>query len=678
MNKKLFLLSSIIVLGFLSCEDVEVLDETNPSVVITYPFSLSVVSEIVNITCAAADNDSLKKVVLWIDGAETEIVDSIAPYVLSWNTLSYPDSSSHSITVTAHDMSGNIALSSPIQVIIDNRIAFPSPVNISSISYTDSEMLITINQSNDNDFKGYIYFYSEIENGEKYLLSDTSFVQKDTILKLTNFDPSISRWYWVKVIDIYDLSTLGEGFNVLDAKPESVILHPIFYNDNAFTISWNSSNESDFSLYSIFVSEYSDMRDSVLIYDSIERSDTSFTLNDIEKNQYKYYQIIVEDYWELSSSSNIQIGNSWTRFLKSFGDQNFDYGRSILQTENEDYLILGYNSALGNSANNISLIRTDSDGNMIWEQDINLSQTDKAYDFIITTDGNYLIVGQSTSSINGSSDILLLKTNSFGTVEWELHYGDDQDNIGQSVYQTYDGGFIVCGFTVSPNTGYNYVYLLKINSEGVEEWSKSYGGEGHDYGYSVLQDTDGGYIIAGVSRSSGDSNGDGFLMKTDSDGNQLWSKTYGGPLAEVIYDVDFTSDGGFILAGHTNSYGNGANDAFLIKVNSGGVEEWSQTFGSAGTDYARSGTQTNEGGYFITGYSDSFGSGTFDPWWIKVDQDGNYEKDQVYITNGDGRVFSGVQTLDGGYAMAGYVIPETQSNPDILLIKVDNQGRLLD
>ena len=99
MNKKLFLLSSIIVLGFLSCEDVEVLDETNPSVVITYPFSLSVVSEIVDITCAAADNDSLKKVVLWIDGAETEIVDSIAPYVLSWNTLSYPDSSSHSLSL---------------------------------------------------------------------------------------------------------------------------------------------------------------------------------------------------------------------------------------------------------------------------------------------------------------------------------------------------------------------------------------------------------------------------------------------------------------------------------------------------------------------------------------------------------------------------------------------------
>ena len=134
-----------------------------------------------------ANNDSLKKVTLWINGIETNVVDSIAPYVLPWNTISYPDSSSHSITITAHDMSGNIAMSSPIQVLVDNRTAFPNPVNISSIIYTESEMVIKINPSIDDDFKGYLYLYSEIENGEKYLLSDTNFVQKDTILTLTNF-----------------------------------------------------------------------------------------------------------------------------------------------------------------------------------------------------------------------------------------------------------------------------------------------------------------------------------------------------------------------------------------------------------------------------------------------------------------------------------------------------------
>ena len=664
--------------GFYSCEDSEKTDTTNPSVVITYPFTLSVVSEIVQITCAATDNDSLKKVTLWINGIETNVVDSIAPYVLPWNTISYPDSSSHSITITAHDMSGNIAMSSPIQVLVDNRTAFPNPVNISSIIYTESEMVIKINSSIDDDFKGYLHLYSEIENGEKYLLSDTNFVQKDTILTLTNFNPSVPRWYWVKVVDIHDFSTVGDGYYVLDINPEPVKLNPIKYEDNSFTISWNSSSEFDFSSYAVFESQYHDMKDSILIYDSIDRLDTSFTHNSLEDNLYKYYQIMVKDYWQLYSLSNIKVGSSWTRFFESYGDQNFDYGRSVLQAENEDYIMLGYNSALGNSANNISLKRVNSEGDIIWEQDMNFSQTDKAYDLIQCSDGSYLMVGQRTSSSDGSSDVSLIKTNSFGILEWDFEYGDEQDDIGYSVYQTFDGGFIVCGSTVSPNTGFNYVYLLKVNSNGLEEWSESYGGEGDDYGNSVLQDLDGGYIVAGVSRSSGDPNGNGFLMKTDTDGNKIWSKSYGGNSAEIIYDVNFTSDGGFILTGHTNSYGNGANDAYLIKVNPNGETEWSQTFGASGTDYGRSGSQTVDGGYLITGYSDSFGDGGFDAWWIKVDHNGNLERDKIYGESGDNRVFSSHQTLDGGYIMIGYTKPETQNNPDILLIKTDSQGRVFD
>ena len=340
--------------------------------------------------------------------------------------------------------------------------------------------------------------------------------------------------------------------------------------------------------------------------------------------------------------------------------------------------MLGYNSALGNSANNISLKRVNVEGDIIWEQDMNFSQTDKAYDLIRCTDGSYLMVGQRTSSSDGSSDVSLIKTNSFGILEWDFEYGDEQDDIGYSVYQTFDGGFIVCGSTVSPNTGFNYVYLLKVNSNGLEEWSESYGGEGDDYGYSVLQDSDSGYIVAGVSRSSGDPNGNGFLMKTDTDGNKIWSKSYGGNSAEIIYDVNSTSDGGFILTGHTNSYGNGANDAYLIKVNSNGETEWSQTFGASGTDYGRSGSQTVDGGYLITGYSDSFGDGGFDAWWIKVDPNGNLERDKTYGESGDNRVFSGHQTSDGGYIMIGYTKPETQNNPDILLIKTDSQGRVFD
>ena len=678
MKKKFPIIILFCFYFFLSCEDVKEVDTINPSVTITYPFNLSVVSEILNVTCAATDNDSLKKTTLWIDGVETDIIDSIAPFVLEWNTLSYEDSSSHSITVVAHDMSGNIAISTPIQVIVDNRLAFPNPVNISSILYNDVEMVIKMNQSKDNDFKGYLLLYSEIENGEKYLLSDTNFVQNDTIIYLTEYNPSIPRWYWVKVIDVNDLSTIGDGYYVQDLAPDPVNLYSIVFKDNYFTISWSPSVDNDFNSYSIFESEYSNMKDSVMIYDSIDSTDTSYAHNVIDNNIYKYYQIMVQDYWGLSTLSNVKLGNSWIRFFNSYGDQDYDYGRSILQTSNGEYIIVGYSSILGNSANNISLKRLNNEGEVIWEEDINFSQTDKAYDILETSDDDFIIVGQRTSVIDNSSNILLMRINSFGTLEWEYEYGTSQDDIGTSIYQTLDGGFIICGYTISPNTGYNQVYLLKVSFDGVEEWETTFEGEGHDYGYAVLQDYDSGYLIAGTTSSNGDANGDGFLMKTDSDGNQLWHKSYGGNLTEIIYDAQSTQDGGFILTGHTSSYGSGANDAYIIKVNSSGELEWSQTLGGEGTDYGRSGSQAIDGGYFICGYSDSYGDGGYDPWWIKIDQGGNYEKDEIYINNGDDRIFSGIQTSDGGYAMIGYTKSNSQNIPDILMIKMDSQGKVFD
>ena len=668
----------ILTIFIFSCEDKEKVDTTNPSVTITYPFNLSVVSEIVPISCAAADNDSIKKVVLWINGVETETIDSIAPYILNWNTLSYADSSSHSITIVAHDLSGNISISTPIQVIVDNRTAFPNPINVKSISYTDTEMTIRINQSKELDFRGYIFLFSEIENGEKFSLSDTIFSRKDTTLFLSEFNPSIPRWYWLKVIDNYGLSTTGEGYLVHDANPLPVNLYSVQYLETDFLIKWTKTKDIDFKSYQVFESDYSDMSDSILIFDSIDSTDTTFWHENTTENRYKYYRVTLQDYWGLQSHSNTKCGSSWVRFYKTYGNQNYDFGRSIIQTENGDYIALGYTSILGNSANNIMLKRINSIGELIWEQEMNFSQTDKGNSLISIEGEDLIILGERTSVVNGSSDISLVRTNSFGTIEWELEFGTNQDEIGRSIKQTIDGGFIVSGQTVSPNTGFNYVYLLKINSQGIEQWEKSYGGEGDDIAYSVIQDIDGGYIVAGVTRSNGDSDGDGFLMKTDTDGNQIWYKTYGGNQTDIFYEVNSTNDGGFLLVGQTNSYGNGANDAFLVKVSSNGDTEWTQTFGSTGTDYARSGSQTIDGGYFFTGYSDSYGEGGFDVWWVKIDQNGNFERDGVYGYGSDDRAYSGIQTIDGGYVITGFTKSNNQNIPDLLIIKIDSRGNVFD
>ena len=167
-------------------------------------------------------------------------------------------------------------------------------------------------------------------------------------------------------------------------------------------------------------------------------------------------------------------------------------------------------------------------------------------------------------------------------------------------------------------------------------------------------------------------------MKTDTDGNQIWYKTYGGNQTDIFYEVSSTNDDGFLLVGQTNSYGNGANDAYLVKVSSNGDTEWTKTFGSTGTDYAMSGSQSTDGGYFFTGYSDSYGGGGFDAWWGKIDQNGNFERDGVYGFGSDDRAYSGMQTIDGGYVMTGYSKSNNQNIPDLLIIKIDSRGNAFD
>jgi hypothetical protein len=266
----------------------------------------------------------------------------------------------------------------------------------------------------------------------------------------------------------------------------------------------------------------------------------------------------------------------------------------------------------------------------LWSRTFGGSSDDRALPVQQTADGGYIVAGVAQSFGAGSWDFYLVKTNSLGDTLWTRTYGGSGSDVAYSVQQTTDGGYIVAGYTYSFGAGGGDFYLVKTNSLGDTLWTRTYGGSNSDQAQSVQQTADGGYIVAGYTSSFGAGLTDFYLVKTNSQGDTLWTRTYGGSSYERGYSVQQTADGGYIVAGITSSFGAGSVDFYLVKTNSLGDTLWTRTYGGGGADGASSVQQTADGGYIMAGYTYSFGAGLEDMWLVRV---GLISPDIITITD---------------------------------------------
>jgi hypothetical protein len=369
------------------------------------------------------------------------------------------------------------------------------------------------------------------------------------------------------------------------------------------------------------------------------------------------------------------VAGAQITFERWYGGTDDDYGYSVAQTSDEGYIVAGCTESFGAGGEDVYLIKTDATGDTLWTKTFGGTDDDGGYSVAQTSDGGYIIVGYTRSFGAGCEDVYLIKTNASGNAQWTTTFGGTNYDMGYSVAQTSDGGYIIAGDTFSFGAGNDDVWLIKTDATGNAQWARTFGGTNsdYDYGRSVAQTTDGGYIITGYTSSLGAGSWDVYLIKTDATGNAQWATTFGGTNYDMGYSVAQTMDGGYIITGVTKSFGAGNDDVWLIKTDATGNAQWTTTFGGVNSDYGRSVAQTTDGGYVITGYTRFFG-GNEDVYLIKTNASGDtlWTKTIGGVSNSNDYGYSVAQTSDGGYIITGYT--HFCGAENVYLIKTDGQG----
>ena len=362
-------------------------------------------------------------------------------------------------------------------------------------------------------------------------------------------------------------------------------------------------------------------------------------------NRVKQIFFILIAFLTVSSSSSQPPEIEWSQI---YGGDSSDVAYSVLHTIEGGYIFAGHSNSYGNG-NDYYLVKTDSLGYIDWCHLYGGANNDEAYSLKQTSDGGYILVGNTLSFGDG---IYLVKTDNHGDTLWTRTYVGTYIISARSGQQTSDGGYIVAGY-IRPSSGaLREMYLMKTDSIGDTLWTRAYGGTDHRGAYDIQQTTDDGYIIVGCNPFYGGVERNIYLVRIDSLGDTLWTRTYGGNGEQYALSVQQTNDGGYIIAGTIEYL---VADIYVIKTDSLGDTLWTRNYGGTNGETASAIRQTPDEGYIIAGGTTSFGEVNGDLYLVKIDALGDTIWTLVYGGPDYDVVTSMDLTNDGGYIIAGYI-----------------------
>ena len=407
--------------------------------------------------------------------------------------------------------------------------------------------------------------------------------------------------------------------------------------------------------------------------------------------------------------------------VSTLGGTKNESGQSVVATSDGGFAVLGYSQSMDGdllNKSNISydfwLIKYNFNGEQEWQKVYGGSSDDRGYDIILSNDNNMVIFGSSksadgdVSSNAGSNDFWIAKISNSGAIIWEKSLGYNGSDNGYSVIQTIDNGYLLLGVldvTASDGEGNNRIssyrhaggdyWAVKLDANGVLEWSRYFGGNFTDTSYAACQTQGGDYIIIGSSDSNDIdiSNNKGtydfWIIKISSEGNLIWEKSYGGSEIDEALDITPTTDGNFIVCGNTRSnnidvnLNNGAADIWILKITPNGEILWEKTYGGNSFEAAKSVHQTTDNGFVIAGNSRSDNNdltknnGQNDGWIFKINQDGILQWQTSIGGSNIDLLMDSTQLQDGSIVAVGNTsssdldILENKGFTDLLLIRLN-------